>query len=152
MTHLTETRSDLYVRLSRRSLYALLLVILLLGAAGIAMALRPAGTVSRMMERTSWFIPILLIIVTGALQTSARKHGFTPQSPEVKAVLEDELRLASMDRARKFAFIAVLMAQVPLALLFAQWPSLHALLAMAVATITLGMTSLIALFLVFDRG
>jgi hypothetical protein len=147
----TETRSDLYLRFTRRGLATVLIVILVLGIGCLLSALVPDGRVSRSMQRSSWLIPIAIAIAVVALQAPLRKHHLTTDSPEAKVVMEDELRRLSMDRARKFAFGAVLIAQVPLALLFSRWPSLHALLAMAVATITLGMTVMIALFLAFDR-
>lgn len=152
MTDTTQaSRSDLYLRFTRRSLIAVLTIILTLGIAGILIALRPDSAFSHVAERSSWMVTVGIVIAVVALQSALRGHRFTPDSPEVKAVMDDELRRASMDRARKFAFIVVLGAQMPMALLLAGRPSMHALLAMGVATITLGMTVLIALFLVFDR-
>jgi hypothetical protein len=147
----TETTSDLYLRFTRRALATVLIVILTLGLACLTMALAPDGRFSAAMQRSSWLIPFAIVMAAVALQSPLSKYRLPPDSPEVRAVMEDELRRLSMDRARKFAFGAVLIAQVPLALLLSSWPSLHALLAMAVATITLGMTVLIALFLAFDR-
>lgn len=143
--------TDLYLSFTRRSLATLLAIILALGVGAIIMTLRPDGELAIVMQRSSWMFSIVIAIIAFVLQSPLRRHRFTPDSPEVKAVMNDELRRASMDRARKFAFIAVLVAQVPMALLLSGWPSLRALLAMAVATITTGTVVMISLFLVFDR-
>jgi len=53
--------------------------------------------------------------------------------------------------AMRVAFIVVLIAQIPIGLLVAHLPSLRAVMAMAISTLTLGMATLIALFLFFSR-
>ena len=160
MTEL-QSRSELFLRFTRRSMLIVLLLILSLGLMSLAMALRPEAEISRFFERASWVIPIGIVIAVVALQTSQRKHHFTPGSAEVKAVMNDELRRTSLDRARFIAFLVVLIAQVPFALLFSQTPlglglsadlpAYRAVMAMAVSTITLGMTVFIVSFLVLDR-
>ena len=59
-----------------------------------------------------------------------------------------------MHRASRVALIVVLMAQYPLVLLFEfvmQLPPPRGAFAMAASTITLGLATLMALFLFFDR-
>lgn len=161
MTEPVPSRSDLFLRFTRRSMLVVLLLILSLGLMGLAMALWPDGAVSRFLEHASWAIPIGIVLAAVALQTSQRKYRFTRDSAEVKAVMNDELRRTSMDRARFVALLVVLLAQVPIALLLsrtklglgfgADLPAFRAVMAMAVSTITLGMTVLIASFLFLDR-
>jgi hypothetical protein len=86
----------------------------------------------------------------------SRRSGrrWDPPSPEAKAILNDELRQTSLNRASRAALIVVLIAQLPLGLVFgmlAQLPAARTAMAMAEATITLGMATLISLFLFFDR-
>jgi hypothetical protein len=155
MTEPTEDRSELYLRFSRRGMAALLIMILALGATALVMALQPDGALSRTLQKASWFFPIATIIGFGALQTSMRGKGWNPNSPEAKAVLNDEWRRTNLDRAMKVAFIVILVTQLPLGWLFgvmlAQLSVLRAVLGMAVSTITLGMTIFVATFLFLDR-
>ncbi len=155
------TRSELVLMHTRRSMMIVLLLVLALGFWSLAMALSPDGTVSRSLERASWLLPFGIVVAVVVLGSSQRKHGFNPDSPEVKAVMNDELRRSSLDRARFIAFLVVLIAQIPLALLFSQTalglglradlPAFRAVMAMAISTITLGMTVFIVSFLIFDR-
>jgi hypothetical protein len=151
----TEDRSELYLRFSRRSMAFLLIVIVALGAAALVMALQPDGAFSRTLEKTSWFFPIATIIGVGALQTTLRRNRWNPNSPEAKAILNDEWRRTNLDRAMKVAFIVLLVTQLPLGWLFgvmlAQLSVLRAVLGMAVSTVTLGMSIFVATFLVLDR-
>lgn len=161
MTEPVPSRSELFLRFTRRSMLFVLLFVLSLGLVSLAMALRPEGAVSRFLERAPWVFPIAIVFAVTMLQTSQRKYRFTPDSDEVKAVMNDELRRISMDRARFVAFLVVLIAQVPIALLLSQTrlgldlgaglPTLHVVMAMAVSTITLGISVFIACFLFFDR-
>jgi hypothetical protein len=151
MTEPIDSRSELFLRLTRRSTLIVLLLVLLLGLMCLAMALWPDGAVSRFLEHASWVIPTGIVLIAILLQTSQRKYRFTPDSAEVKAVMNDELRRTSMDRARLVAFIVVLIAQVPIALLLSHLPAFRAVMAMAVSTITIGVAVFIASSLFFDR-
>ena len=155
MTESTEDRSELYLRFSRRGMAFLLILIVALGAAGLAMALFPDSAFSQASEKASWFFPIATIIGVAVLQTSMRKNRWDPNSPEAKAIMDDEWRRTNLDRAMKVSFIVILVTQLPLGWLFgvmlAQLSVLRAVLAMSVSTITLGMTTFIATFLILDR-
>lgn len=151
MTDSAEARSERYVRFSQRSLLLVLVLVLALGALGLAAALRPELG-ARWMVQAGWMLPIAIVIAVGALQrTTLRGARWRPDAPEAQAVLRDEWRRASMDRALRVAFVVVLVAQVPLAVLLAPLPSLRAVLAMAVATSVLGLAAFLALFLFFGR-
>jgi hypothetical protein len=97
-------------------------------------------------------LPIAIAIGVVTLQrTTLRGDRWDPKSPEVQAVLQDEWRRASMDRAIRVAFFVILIAQIPIGLLVAPLPSLRAVMAMATTTLTLGMATFLALFLFFSR-
>lgn len=151
MTESTQSRTDIYLRFTRRGLVGVLFMIVIFGAIGLAGALQPHGAFAANTQRFSWVIPIAIAVLASSLITFQRRHRFTPDSPEVNAVMKDELRRANMDRARAAAFVIILLVQVPMALFLSRWPSFAALLAMAVATITIAMSSLIVFFLAFDR-
>jgi hypothetical protein len=120
----------------------------------LAMTLWPEGAASRFMAQAAWVYPIAIVFLGAALRATLRGKSWDPRSPEAKAVLNDELRQASMNRSSRAALIVVLAAQLPLSLLVGTLPqatAIRAALAMAEATITLGMSTFIALFLFLDR-
>ena len=154
MTALADNSSELLVRFSRRSMAALLVIVPGFGAMALAMTLWPEGAPSRFMAQAAWVYPIAIVFLGAALRATLRGKSWDPRSADTKAILNDELRQHSMNRSSRAALIAVLVAQVPLALLFGTLPqasTTRTALAMAEATITLGMATFIALFLFLDR-
>jgi len=143
-----ETRSEKYLRFSRRSLVVTLLLVIAVGGVCVAMAMRPFVPMWSRATPALWIVAIVLV---AGLQRTLGGDRWNPRAPEARAIAEDEWRLRNMDRARRIALAVVLGAQVPLGLLLASLPSLQAVMAMAAATITLGLATLIALFLYFDR-
>src|SRR6266513_754895 len=95
-----------------------------------------------------WLLPVAIILFAA---TSIGRGRLNPKSAEVQVVLGDEWRQMNLTRAMRIAFFVVLIAQVPQAFLFLQLPVLRAVMGMAVATITVAMTTFITLFLIFDR-
>jgi FtsH-binding integral membrane protein len=146
-----EPTIEALARFSRRSLFAVLVMILVLGATAIAMAVAPESMFARWPGVMPWLIPMFTIFAAVVLRTSGGGRLWNPASREVKAVLEDEFRQANLARAQRATLIVVLAAQIPLALLFTSLPASQALMALAISTITLGMATLITLFLLFDR-
>lgn len=144
----TETRSEKYLRFSRRGMMVTLFLVLVAGGAGIAMAIWPGASGWSDARRPLHLVAIVLIFW---LYRTLGGERWDPRTPEARAIVEDEWRLRNMDRARRVAFIVVLGAQVPLGLLLASLPPLRAVMGMAAATVTLGMATLLALFLYFDR-
>lgn len=153
MTALAHESSQALVRFSRRSMAAMLVIVPGFGAIALAMTLWPEGAASRLMAQAAWVYPIAVVLLGAALRATLRGKSWDPRSPEVKAILNDELRQDSLNRSSRTALIVVLIAQLPLALLFGALPvsPTRTALAMAVATITLGMATFIALFLFLDR-
>jgi len=154
MTEPTDNPSESLVRFSRRSMNTMLVIVLVLGATTLAMTLWAEGAASRFMSQAAWVVPVAIVILAAALRATLRGRRWDPRSPEAKAILNDELRQTSLNRASRAALIVVLVAQLPLGLLFgmlAQLSATRTALAMAEATITLGMATLISLFLFFDR-
>jgi hypothetical protein len=151
MTESTESRSELYLRFSHRTMVVLFFLVVSLGAASLAMALRPDGAVSYLLAKAPWFVPVSIAVIFGALQRTLRGQRWNPDSPEAKAILQDEWRRTTLDRATRVALIVVLIAQLPLGLLLTPLPTLRAVMAMAVSTITLGIATVIGLFLFFGR-
>lgn len=143
-----ESRSERYLRFSRRSMTVLLLLVLAMGSMCVAMAFRPVSTVWPHAMVPLWIVSIALAV---GLQRTLGGDRWDPRVPEVRAIVEDEWRRSNMERARRAAFVVVLASQLPLGLLLESLPTPRAVMAMAAATITLGLATLIALFLYFDR-
>lgn len=148
MDHPQESRSEKYLRFSRRSTTVLLLLVLAVGSVCVAMAFRPVSPHWPQAMLPMW---IVAIVLAAGLQRTLGGDHWDPRTPEVRAIVEDEWRRTNMDRARRVAFVVVLGAQLPLGLLLASLPPLRAVMAMAAATITLGLSTLLALFLYLDR-
>jgi hypothetical protein len=154
MTEPIHNSSETLVRFSRRSMAAMLVIVPALGATALAMTLWPEGAASRFMAQSAWVVPVAIVVLAAALRGTLRGRRWDPRSPEARAILNDELRQSSLNRSSRAALIVVLVAQIPLELLFGMLVQLSATrtaLAMAEATITLGMTTFISYFLFLDR-
>lgn len=155
MTIPNEDRSEVLVRFHRRSLAGLMVLTLVLGALGLALALSPAGAVRQPASLLWWLLPVVIAFFSRLL-TSMGGPRIDPQSPEVKAVIQDEWRHNNMLRAARAALIVVLVGQWPLGLVLGfltspQLTPVRVASAMAAATIMLGIVTTITLFLYFDR-
>lgn len=151
MTEPDMDRTELFLRFHRGKMIALLGLVVVVGAIGLALMLTPVGPVWRSVSRVS-LIPVAIAIVV-FVQMSLRSRRWAPDSPEVRVAKQDEWWRTNMDRASRRALIVVLLAQWPLGLMlgFAQVPAPRGAMAMATATITLGLATQIGLFLFFDR-
>jgi FtsH-binding integral membrane protein len=155
MTSTTHDPSELFERVQRRSMVALVVITLVLGGIGLALALSPQGAVRSTANLPWWLLPIILAALARLLATARGRH-FAPDSPEVKAALQDEWRRTNLMRAAQGALIVVLIGQWPLGLIFGflTHPQLTApriASAMAAATIMLGVLTLAGLFFYYDR-
>lgn len=148
-----KNRSEQALRFSRHYLIALLIVVVVLGATGLSLMLSPPGAV-RNHENLVWWLTPVVLAVTVALLISLRRRRWPSDSPEVRAVAQDEWRRKNADRASRTALIVVLAAQWPLGLILGflqRLPPARAAMAMATSTITIGLLTMIGLFLIFDR-
>ncbi len=151
MSALIESRSENYLRFSRRSMGALLAEVLVIGTLCMVMTLWP-GSGQYWMVQAGWLLPVAITIGLVTLQRTTLRGGrWRPDVAEVRTIMDDEWRRVNLNRAMRFAFTGVLILQVPLGLTLAHLPALRAVIAMATATTTVGMTTLISLFLYFDR-
>jgi hypothetical protein len=145
-------RAERYLRYSHRGMVVILVLVIAVGAAFLALALNPDGTVARLMPRLALSAPIAIALIAGALQWTLRGDRWDPAAPEARAVLDDEWRKVNLARAARWALGVVLSAQVPLALWLGGLPAPRGVLAQAVATMTLGIATLLGLFLFFQRA
>jgi hypothetical protein len=145
------SRSERYLRFSRRGMVVILVSSMITGGSLLVLALDPDGALGSLMPRISALIPMAIAIVAGMLVATLGGHKWDPEAPEARAILEDEWRRANMNRAIRVAFVVVLAAQVPLGFWLASVPSPRGILALATTTMTLGLAVLAGLFLYFDR-
>lgn len=151
MTQTIDSKAERYLRYSHLSMVLALALILVFGALCLTSAWNPAlGWVWLM--RAAWLYPIGVVVAVVLLKRSTiRDDCWDPVVPEAKNVLQDEWRRTNISRAMQYAFVGVLAIQLPLGLLFSRLPSLRAVMAMAAATMMLGASSFISLFLFFAR-
>jgi uncharacterized membrane protein len=148
----TEHPSELFLRFNQRSMAGLLVIVLLLGGSGLSLMLSPSHEVFRVASRVA--LAVVAIVLMVALPMSIWRRRWAADSPEVKVVVGDEWRRTNMDRASRAAFIVVLSVQYPLVLIFGffmRLPAPRGAMAMMASTVTLGLATLLALFLYFDR-
>jgi hypothetical protein len=146
-----EDPSERFLRFHRRKMIALLIVGVAVGAIGLALMLTPTGPAWRSISRAS-LVPIAIAVVV-VVQLMARTRRWAPDSPEVRRASDDEWQRTVMDQASRTALIVVLIAQWPLALMlgFLEFPPPRASMAMAMATITVGLATQLGLSLYLDR-
>lgn len=148
-----EDRSESFVRFNRKSLIGLVVVTLALGGVGISAALSTQG--SNAAKVPWWFLPVLLAVLVGAWNLVVGRR-WPADAPEVKVAMQDEWRRSNLDRASRLALVTVLIAQWPLGIALGLLTDPRLTLmritsAMAGATVTLGIVTVLVLFLRFDR-
>jgi hypothetical protein len=145
MTSSTES----FLKFSRRAVVLLLIAFLWLAATCLAIAFFPETILARWPMHAPLAFPAALVVGWAGLRVTLRGHRWDPHLAEV--VTRDEFRQSNILRAQRAALIAVLLLQVPLALLALHLPVPRALVAMAGSTITIGMSVLYSAFLYLDR-
>ena len=143
--------SERFHGFSRRSMFATLVVVIVLGSTGLGLILSTPGAVKGHL--VGWLIPVAIAILV-AVTTSILSRRWASDSPEVRMIEQDEWRRTNMASAMRGALIVVLSAQWPLGLALGSITRLapfRAAMAMATSTIALGLVTLIGLFLYFDR-
>ncbi|HEY5611350.1 MAG TPA: hypothetical protein VIL97_09100 [Thermoanaerobaculia bacterium] len=148
----SDDRSELFLRFSRQRMIALLVVVVLLGASALALMISPTREIWRSASYAAIASVAIALIVVVAL--SLRRRQWSPTAREVTVVMQDEWRRTNMERASRAALITVLAVQYPFVMIFGfamDLPAPRGAFAMAASTITLGLTTMIGLFLYFDR-
>ncbi|MGE5112133.1 MAG: hypothetical protein ACM3JB_14820 [Acidobacteriaceae bacterium] len=147
----SSARVEMFLRTSRRALVVVLLFVFILEATVIAVAFWPATWLAEWPMRFPLAFPIFVLLAFMALRLMRDGRELRANAPEAKVVLNDEFRQANLLRAQRWAFILILIAQLPLGLLFMRVPVTRAVLGMGGTTIALGMSAVILLLLFFDR-
>src|SRR5438874_12922326 len=117
MSPMTSNTTESYLTLSRRGFVLLLIAFLWLGATCLAIAFFPETILARWPMRAPWVFPVALILGWVGLLSTLRGRHWDAHRAETEVVLNDEFRQSNILRAQRAALIAVLLLQVPLALL-----------------------------------
>lgn len=151
MANQKPNQTDLLVNYSRRSLWVAVAVLAMLGSYAVLINLYPESAAAALAERMFMLLPIALVIVIAALRSSLKGVSADPQAPAMKAVMGDELRQHSLNRACRNGFFAVLFAQPLLALLVGVTYLPYPAVLMASATALVGVGVVLGSMLAYDR-
>ena len=138
--------SDTLVQYSHRSLWTALVLLLVLAAWAVAANLFPDHPAAAMAGKAAGMLPIAIVFAVVAMRRSMHGLKGDPSSPAMKAVLNDELRQQSMQRACRNGLVAVL-----LALLFTLTALPQPVPLMAALTLLTGVATVLASVLAYDR-
>lgn len=151
MSSSTPTGTEWLVHLARRDLWAALTLLVLLGAIALAVVAFPESMAAAMAHKLLMLLPVIIAIAVVALRASGRGASPSPSNPAMKAILHDELRQASLARAHRNGFMAMLLLQ-PLLAWMLTWTSVaHPAASMAGASVLTGAAVFLASFLYYDR-
>jgi hypothetical protein len=139
------TSIDAAARMSHRHLMAALALVLLMGVAAL---LGFGGAEAARSGSALWIVLPVIITITAA---SLRGMGKRVDARALEAVRKDELRQASLSRAWRNGFFAVLSLQPALALGLAWSGGANAAALMAAGTATIGAVTVLASLLWYDR-
>lgn len=139
------------IRYSRRTLWTVLAFILLFGGAAAAAIAFPQSRAGATFGHLALQIPIFVAIAGFALKASAKGARTDSSGPAMRAMRNDELRVASLNRSFRNAFFAVMLVQ-PLLALAPAWIAIASpASAIACLTVVTGAVVMVASMLYFDR-
>lgn len=151
MTPNTLTENDELVRYSRRSLWTGLVLILLLGVPAALSLGFPDNAAGALFKQLSNVLPIVIVIAVAAVKSSAKRARTDPSGPAMQAILHDELRVASVNRAYRNAFMGVMVLQPVLSVWLTRSAMANPLAFSTCVTLLLGVVLLLASILYYDR-
>ncbi len=138
------TSIDAAVRMSHRHLMAALMIVGMLGVAAVLSLTSAGGDVGKIL----WTVLPVVITVTAASLNRMYKRVETRAR---KAMRNDELRQASLSRAWRNAFLAVLGLQPVLALVLTWNGAAYGVALMAAVTVTIGAGVALTTLQCYDR-
>ncbi len=151
MAKQTHCESDVYVRFSHHGLSVALALLFVLAAIAIALIAFPDSAAAGFAGQAMRILPIGIIICIGLLLRPIAGKSLRLSGPAMQALLNDELRQFSLNRAYRNGFIAMLILQPLLALLISNIPATYPLVLMAAASATTGAIVVLASVLWYDR-
>lgn len=144
-----EMNSDVLVRLSHMSLWVLLLTILYAGA-GMVLVLAGGPQVAEAARTAMILLPIANVIALGALRAKGGKANCM-RSPQMRAVLNDEMRQQALSKGYRNGFFATMIATIVVGCIVSLAGVAKAPAVMIVAVITVGVAAMLDSVLYYDR-
>jgi hypothetical protein len=138
------TPIDAAARMSHRHLMAALTIVSMLGLAAVLSLSTAGGDVGRILWRV---MPVLLVVTVASLYRSYKRVDVRA----LKAVRNDELRQASLSRAWRNGFFAVLALQPVLAVGLTWSGAVDSVALMAAVTAFIGAATVHTSLLCYDR-
>lgn len=142
------TQTELLVQHSRRQLWAALILVVALGVAALLLLAFPGKRAD-----TGTFLMILYpdMVAIALLSLRRSKRGLAATAAQTHAVVDDELRQHSLNRAWRNAFFVMLLAQ-PLLAVGVTWSGTpHPVALLAGASALAGVVTALASVLYYDR-
>ena len=142
---------DTVLRHARAVVRGALAVLALLAAGAFYLALAGHGRAMPLLTRLAPLVPLAIALLVAVLAERRRRLGADERSQAWQGMLNDEFRQYNLGRASRTALAAVLLLQVPLALLLDALAPVPAPLLQAVLTMLGGAGIFLGSFLYFDR-
>jgi bacteriorhodopsin len=139
------------LQVSRRSLWLALGFIALLGAVGLVLLALPDTKAGRIAASLMSMLPLMMVLALAGLRMKAKGVNMASSNPELRAIRNDELRQASLHKAYRNAFFALLLAQPLLVVLLTVIPGAYPIPMMAGAGSAIGAVVFLASLLYYDR-
>jgi hypothetical protein len=137
------------VRQIRLSLWTVMALVVLLGAAASLVAIGPESEAATIGTRLFMALPVVIIIACSALMSGNR--GGPSAKAMMQRILGDELRQQSLGRAYRNGFFAMLACQGPLVATAMLAPVESGPILQACLTATIGLVTALASVLWYDR-
>jgi len=141
--------SDVLVRISHMSLWILLATILYVGGAMLVLLLGDPETAAR-ARMALVMLPVFNAVAFGALLSKSGKAKCAT-SPQMRAVMDDELRQMALSKGYRNGFFATLVTTVAASLIVSLSGVEKAPAVIMVLVITVGVSTMLASVLYHDR-
>jgi hypothetical protein len=141
------------VHVSRRGLWAAFVIIVVFGAAGLVLLCARDTPAARMATGLMTMLPLAIAVALGGMAMKAKAKGvsMSPSNPALRAIRNDELRQASLHKAWRNGFLALLVAQPLMSVLLTALPAAYPMAVMGLAACLTGATVFLASLLYYDR-
>lgn len=143
--------TELLIQLSRRQLWSVMSLVLLLGLGGIAMIGFPGSELALAARKFWMFYPLVIAIQLATLRSSAKRAGIDLSAAQMRKVLDDDLRRDSLRRSYRNAFMAMLVLQPLLAWALTANTVSNPVPLMGIASAVAGVVVALASLLCYDR-
>lgn len=143
--------TDTLTRFARRSLWLALILVLFLGVCALLAIAFPQSSAARYTGKLMALLPLAIVFAVVWVRSSLQGKSANAASESMRAVLNDELRQSSMQKAFRAAFWGTLLCQPVMGFAFVWMPLPSAPQIMATVTVLVGTCVFLGTFLLYDR-